>query len=97
MGGVDRGYGGSLGGQPGPAGPELPLPSGVAFVEPLRGYEDHGIRATRALIAGARYRYPFIIDRGYASLLYLFPSVFIRQVDLAHGRIVAVNPGLVDA
>ena len=30
----------------------------------------------------ARYRYSFIIDRGFASLLYIFPSIFFRQIDL---------------
>jgi hypothetical protein len=31
---------------------------------------------------GGRYRYPLIIDYGWASFLYLFPSLFIRQIDL---------------
>ena len=31
---------------------------------------------------GARYRLPLIIDRGWASTFYLFPSFFLRQVDV---------------
>ncbi|HLL53408.1 MAG TPA: hypothetical protein VK447_07675 [Myxococcaceae bacterium] len=71
----------TLNGQPGEAAPDVTLPGGVSFVEPLRGYEDHALRATAAAIGGARYRYPFIIDRGFASLLYVFPSLFFRQVE----------------
>jgi len=66
----------------GDATPNLGLPGGVSFVEPLRGYEDHALHATRAAIASVRYRYPFIIDRGTASLLYALPSLFVKQVDL---------------
>jgi hypothetical protein len=67
---------------PGEAGPNVLLPGGISFVEPLRGYEDYALRATAAAIGGARYRYPFIIDRGFASLLWAFPSLFFRQVEL---------------
>ncbi|HEX9508813.1 MAG TPA: hypothetical protein VF947_10415, partial [Myxococcales bacterium] len=38
--------------------------------------------ATSAAIAGARYQYHLIIDQGTASLLYLLPSFFVRQIDL---------------
>ncbi len=58
------------------------LPSGIAFTEFLRGYEDYAFRATQVGIVGARYRYPLIVDRGSASLLYLLPSFFVRQVDV---------------
>jgi hypothetical protein len=73
-----------LGNPTGPAaGPSpLALPGGIAFSEPLRGFEDSTFRARHAVIAGARYRYPFIIDKGWASTLYLLPSFFLRQVDV---------------
>lgn len=63
-----------------PAGPGVFLPG--SFVEVLRGYDDFAIRAQYAAIINARYRYSVIIDRGFASLLYLFPSLFFRQVDV---------------
>jgi hypothetical protein len=62
------------------AGPGTFLPG--SLVEPLRGYDDFPIRAQHAFLAGARYRYAFIVDRGFASLLWLFPSFFFRQVDV---------------
>jgi hypothetical protein len=60
-------------------GRELPEQS---FVEPLRGYEDFTIFARNVVVAGASYRYRFIIDRGWASFLYLLPSFFVRQAEL---------------
>lgn len=60
--------------------PSVFLPG--SFVEAVRGYDDFSVRATAAGIAHARYRYSFIIDRGSASFLYLFPSLFFRQVDV---------------
>jgi phage gp45-like len=62
--------------------PDLLALRGVSFVEPLRGYEDYTVRATSAAIATARYRYPFIIDRGTASTLYLLGQFMLRQIDL---------------
>ena len=64
----------------GESGPGVPLPR--TFSIPVRGYEDYGVRANRAAVATARYRYPFVIDRGFASIFYLLPSLFFRQVDL---------------
>jgi len=64
----------------GEPGPGVPLPR--SFSIPVRGYEDYSVRANRAAVAIARYRYPFVIDRGFASIFYLFPSLFFRQVDL---------------
>ncbi len=63
---------------------EEPLPSlgNLAFVEPLRGYEDVQLAATRLALATARYRYSFVIDHGWASFLYVLPSFFLRQVDV---------------
>jgi hypothetical protein len=80
VGGLPRGYDliatntdrGSVGG-----------PTGVPeFSVGVRGYEDHSVRANHAVVFAARYRYPFIIDRGFASLVYVFPSLFFRQVDI---------------
>lgn len=83
VGGVPRGVlTGTWMSRRGAPGPDIVLPGGVSFVEPLRGYEDHAVHATNAAIAGARYRYPFIIDRGFASIFYVFPSLFFRQVEL---------------
>jgi hypothetical protein len=64
-----------------PSGPAIALP-GIAFAEPLRGYDDWSFRVTSAAILSARYRYPFIIDRGTSSFLWLLPSFFARQLDL---------------
>ena len=60
-------------------GPGVFLPG--SFVEALRGYDDYSVRATAAGIAHARYRYSFIVDKGFTSTAYLFPSFFFRQVD----------------
>jgi hypothetical protein len=60
----------------------LQLQPGAAFTEYLRGYEDHALGARHAVIASARYRYRFIIDRGWSSFFWLGPSFFISQVDL---------------
>ncbi len=63
-----------------PKGPGVFLPG--TLVEGLRGFDDFVVRATAAALATARYRYSFIIDRGTVSTLYLFPSFFMRQIDL---------------
>jgi hypothetical protein len=34
------------------------------------------------VIGGFRYRAPIIVDYGWSSFLWLFPSLFIRQADL---------------
>ena len=65
---------------PFPSGPGVFLPG--ALIEPLRGYDDFALRAQYAALFNARYRYSFIIDRGFASLLYIFPSIFFRQIDV---------------
>jgi hypothetical protein len=80
VGGIGSGYGIQQPDVPGTEpGPALP---GVAFVESVRGFEDHGFRGTYAVIGGARYRYSFPIDYGTVSALYLLPSFFLSQVDL---------------
>lgn len=58
------------------------LPPAVRFAEVLRGFEDYAIGADRIAIGDVRYRYPFIIDRGFASTLWLFPALFFRQIDV---------------
>lgn len=66
----------------GQRGPDLAVFPNISFVEPLRGYEDATLRCDQSLIAGATYQFPFIIDRGWASVLWVLPSLFLRQVDL---------------
>ncbi len=65
---------------PFPQGPNVYLPG--TLVEGLRGYDDFALRAQYVALFNARYRYSFIIDRGFASLFYILPSIFFRQVDL---------------
>jgi hypothetical protein len=65
---------------PFPAGPPGLLPG--TLIEGIRGYDDFAIRTRHAAIFNARYRYSFIIDRGTASVLWLLPSFFFRQIDL---------------
>ncbi len=64
--------------------PNLPrqLQPGTAFSEYLRGYEDFTTRARHAVIGSAQYRYRFIIDYGWASTLYLLPSLFVNQLEV---------------
>ncbi|MGO9066571.1 MAG: hypothetical protein ACLQIH_17770 [Myxococcaceae bacterium] len=63
-------------------GPNLAVFPNISFVEPLLGYEDTTLRCDSAVIAEALYTFPFIIDRGWASVLWVLPSLFLRQVDL---------------
>ena len=63
-----------------PRGPGGYLPGSLA--EAVRGYDDFTIRTEGVGIANARYRFNFIIDRGTASILWLLPSFFMRQVDV---------------
>ena len=63
-------------------GPNLAVFPNIAFVEPLGGYEDTTLRCDSSLIAGLVYDFPLIIDRGWASVLWVLPSLFLRQVDL---------------
>jgi hypothetical protein len=62
-------------------GPNVALP-GVRFREPLRGYEDATLRANRVAIAYARYRLHIPLDLGSASVLYLLPSYFAREIQV---------------
>ena len=54
----------------------------ITFREPLRGYEDATLRCNEVVIGGFRYRAPIIVDYGWSSFLWLFPSLFIREADL---------------
>ncbi len=63
-----------------PPGPSTFLPG--TLVENLRGFDDFPLRAQHVAIFEGRYRYRFIIDRGFASLFYILPSLFFRQVEL---------------
>ncbi|RJS25036.1 hypothetical protein DRW03_07885 [Corallococcus sp. H22C18031201] len=60
----------------------LDLQPGIAFGEYLRGFEDRTFRARNVAIASATYRYRFILDRGWASTLFILPSFFLRQFEL---------------
>ncbi|MEW6434520.1 MAG: hypothetical protein AB1730_23710 [Myxococcota bacterium] len=60
--------------------PDVFLPG--SFVEVVRGYDDFSIRATAAGVAHARYRYSFIIDKGFTSTAWVLPGAFFRQIDL---------------
>lgn len=60
----------------------LQLQPGVAFSEYLRGYEDLTTRARNALIGGATYRYRVPIDYGWASTLWIFPSLFVSDFEV---------------
>jgi len=65
-------------------GPSIPrqFQPGTAFAEYLRGYEDFTVRARHAVIGSALYRYRFIVDYGWASTLYLLPSLFVNQFEV---------------
>jgi hypothetical protein len=71
-------------GETGGQGPGIPLQyqPGLSFSEYLRGYEDYTVQARHVAIGNAQYRYRIVIDHGWASLLYLFPSLFISQFEL---------------
>lgn len=67
------------------------LPPTVAFVEPLRGFEDLGLPARRVGIGEGTYRYPIIIDTGSISTINVFPPVYLRQIDFeAFGTIASL-------
>jgi hypothetical protein len=66
--------------EPFPMGPGTFLPG--TLVEGLRGFDDFALRANHAAIFNARYRYSFIVDRGTASVLWILPSFFFRQIDV---------------
>jgi hypothetical protein len=57
------------------------LPPGATFVESVRGFEDYPFVVDRTFIASATYRLPIIIDRGWASTLWLLPALFLSELD----------------
>lgn len=94
VGGVSRGTALWLSqGRTGSPGPNVFLPG--SFVEAVRGYDDFSVRATATGVAQARYRYSFIIDKGFSHTAWLFPSSYFRQVDveLFGSAAVTNNPG----
>ena len=58
------------------------IPPGFSFSEPMRGFEDYPFAARSVVLGDVTYRYPFIIDRGWASSLWVLPAFFVRQLDL---------------
>ncbi|WP_323378886.1 hypothetical protein [Pyxidicoccus xibeiensis] len=60
----------------------LELQPGIAFSEYLRGYEDRTTRARTALIGSATYRYRVPIDYGWASTLWILPSLFVSDFEM---------------
>lgn len=60
----------------------LQLQPGIAFSEYVRGYEDITLRAKNAMVGTATYRYRMPIDYGWASTLWLFPSLFVSNLQL---------------
>jgi hypothetical protein len=61
---------------------QLLAPPTLSFSEFLRGYQDLSTPATAYTVASATYTYPFIVDYGWASLAYLLPAFFVRQIDI---------------
>jgi hypothetical protein len=56
-------------------------PPDIEFFEPLRGFEDFAIATERISIAELTYRYPLLINRGFASTAWLLPAWFFRELD----------------
>jgi len=78
---LDALYAGSSRGTDPPAFDDARFPPSFRFRERLRGYEDYAITTDRAAIADVAWRYPWIIDRGYAATLGVFPASFVRELD----------------
>jgi hypothetical protein len=57
------------------------FPPNLAFVEPLRGYEDYAITTDTATLGELSWKYPLIIDQGLASTWFL-PASYLRELDL---------------
>jgi hypothetical protein len=68
--------------QPGVLDTSALFPPGVHFFEGLRGFEDVAFFANHVAVADGSLRFPFVIDRGWASSLGFLPSFFVRQIDL---------------
>jgi hypothetical protein len=65
-----------------PGLPSSLLPERLRFLEPFRGFEDLELPATGAAIAELSWRYPLIADTGWATSLYYFPAVLVRELAL---------------
>ncbi|KFE69615.1 hypothetical protein [Hyalangium minutum] len=65
-------------------GPSIPrqYQPGTSFTEYLRGYEDFSVLARHAVVGNALYKYRFIVDYGWASTVYLLPSLFVNQFEV---------------
>jgi hypothetical protein len=57
------------------------FPPNLAFVEPLRGYEDYAITTDTVTLGEISWKYPLIIDQGVASTWFL-PASYLRELDL---------------
>jgi hypothetical protein len=57
------------------------FPPNLAFVEPLRGYEDYAITTDTVTLGELSWKYPLIIDQGLASTWFL-PASYLRELDL---------------
>jgi hypothetical protein len=66
-----------------PAFDDSRFPPNQRFSELLWGYEDYAISTNRAAIASLWWRYPLIIDAGFASTFGFLPPTFFRQLDFA--------------
>ncbi|MFU8804241.1 MAG: hypothetical protein ACNA8W_10560, partial [Bradymonadaceae bacterium] len=55
------------------------LPGPLRFTERLRGFEDLGLATNQAILGDLNYRFPFIVDRGSATSLWMFPASFLSQ------------------
>ncbi len=58
------------------------VPPSISFRSDLRGFENLALFGSQVVSGEAEYTYPFIIDTGSLSTLYLFPSFLFRQIDL---------------
>jgi hypothetical protein len=57
------------------------FPPNLRFIEVLRGYEDYAITTDRAAIGDLSWRYPLIIDRGFAATFGFLPASYVSQID----------------
>ena len=57
------------------------VPPSISFNQPLRGFENLTLNRTQVVAGEAEYTYPFIIDEGSLTTLYLLPTFFFRQID----------------
>lgn len=58
------------------------LPAALRLTEPLRGFEDRTLLATRVATAELLYRMPIVFDWGTIQTTPLLPSFLLRQLDV---------------